>query len=744
MANRTWKITRRELKSFFDSPTAYVVLIVWSVISSYFFFRAAFMIGEASLRPLFELLPWLLLFFVPAVTMRSLAAEKKDGTLEVLLTQPVNEAEVVAGKLAANVLFILIAMVLTLPIPLGLSLGGRLDTGMVAGQYLGSLFLIVGLASVGLFASSLTKNQTVAFIVALALTFALIVSGLGFIILAIPFPLTSVVRGLSAMAHFDSMIRGVISLSDIVYFIALATIFSTLSYLGLRREREARQSTRYKNLRLGTGLITIISVLCALIASTTGWRLDLTAGRLYSLSDASIKLLRELPDPVTITLYSSRQLPPEAELALRDVKDTLVDYQSAGRGRVKAIFKTPADGPGGQDEVQAAGIQLVQFNVVRQDEYQVKQGYLGISIEYQNKRETIPFVNQTSDLEYRLSSLIRKASSGKRKKIAFLSGKNAPQHGADSPPGAEQEKDEYGAWKNVLRDQYEVTDLAVAPDKPLADDIDVLVIAGPKTGATAAELKAISAFLKRGGSVLALLDGLEVNEKMGYVVPIKNNWLSFVRGFGFEVQPKLLFDMRANQQITVGNQSNQFLMPYPFWMRVGPAGDEIIVRDINSVVVPWGQPVVITKKGAGAKPLLTTTKFASAQTKDFTIAPRPDMRVNQADLATFIVAASRKLPGGGRLVVAGDSDFLKDRFTANPQSENGIFGLNAVDWLAQDIALTEIRAKNTQARRLVFPSERVRDLVRYLNLVLVPLAIAASGLARLNRRRALTKKVYGS
>src|SRR3990172_1888101 len=121
--SRIVALAKKELNGYFDSPTAYVLLVVWLAAASYFFFRAAFLINEASLRPLFELLPWLLLFFVPAATMRSLAAERKDGTLEVLLSHPINEAEVVAGKLLANVGFILAALALTLPIAIGLMLG---------------------------------------------------------------------------------------------------------------------------------------------------------------------------------------------------------------------------------------------------------------------------------------------------------------------------------------------------------------------------------------------------------------------------------------------------------------------------------------------------------------------------------------------------------------------------------------------------------------------------------------------
>ncbi len=730
-------LIRKELVGYFDSPTAYVLLVVWSAAAAYFFFRVAFAGGEASLRPLFELLPWLLLFFVPAATMRSLAAERKDGTLEVLLSHPLSEAEVIAGKLAANVIFILIALALTLPIAAGLTLGGRLDLGMVAGEYLGAAFLIIGLASVGLFASSLSRNQTVAFIISLAVTFALLATGLEFVIMALPTYLVGAARGVSALAHFASMTRGVLSLGDVAYFAALTAAFSALSYFGLRREREARHSARYKNLRLGTALILIVAVLAGLIGTAVGGRLDLTSGRLYSLSGATVETLRGLPDNVTIKLYASKALPPEVETSFRDIKDTILDYQTFGNGRVKAIVKSPADGPQGQQEIQSAGIRLVQFNVVSQDEYKVKQGYLGLTVEYKNKKEAIPFIDKTGDLEYQLTRMIRKMSRTKRKKVAFLGG----HEGRTEAPAAEQ-----GAgpdnWRRLIGEEYDVTDVKIEPGRQIPADVGTVVIFGPKTAATKDEVKALSAFLRRGGSVLALIDALEVDTNMMTVKPNEGDFKAFLAKYGLAVEPKLLFDLRANQMINAGGPGNNFLMPYPFWMRVGPASENTIVRDVGAVTFPWGQPVRSIRRGQKLTPLLATSQFAGAQTKNFSIAPDPDMTVGREKLARRVVAAARRLPGGGRLIVVGDSDFLTDRFIGAPQSQNAVFGLNAVDWLSQDASLARIRSKGNQVRPLVFPSEAVRDLVRYLNLIGVPLAVAAFGALRLARRRRLTRQVF--
>ncbi|MBI4503367.1 MAG: ABC transporter permease subunit, partial [Gemmatimonadetes bacterium] len=140
-----WTIARRELRALFDHPTGYILLVVFIAINDFLFFRQAYLMQVASLRPMMDLLPWVALFFVPAVTMRAIAEDTRTGTLEVVLSQPVTEAELLAGKYLGQVLFMWIALLLTVPIPLGLSLGADLQAGVAVAQYVGGAFLVVGL-----------------------------------------------------------------------------------------------------------------------------------------------------------------------------------------------------------------------------------------------------------------------------------------------------------------------------------------------------------------------------------------------------------------------------------------------------------------------------------------------------------------------------------------------------------------------------------------------------------------------
>ncbi len=146
-----WTIARRELKALFDHPTGYILLVVFLVLNNFLFFRQVYIARIASLRPMLELLPWVFLFFVPAITMRALAEDFRSGTLEVVLAQPVSELELLVGKYAGQVLFIWIALALTLPIMLGLSFGADLQVGVIVAQYTGAYLLSGGLAAMWLF-----------------------------------------------------------------------------------------------------------------------------------------------------------------------------------------------------------------------------------------------------------------------------------------------------------------------------------------------------------------------------------------------------------------------------------------------------------------------------------------------------------------------------------------------------------------------------------------------------------------
>ncbi|MCX7984617.1 MAG: ABC transporter permease [Bacteroidetes bacterium] len=228
-------ICQKELRSYFNSAVAYVVLVVFLVIIGWVYTNSLFLLNIASLRIFFEWVPSVFLFVVPAITMRLMAEEKKIGTIELLTTKPLEDWEIVLGKFCAAWLLIAIALVPTLLYYLTVALLGNVDHGTVIGGYLGLLLMAGVYVAIGLFASTLTENQIVAFIVAF-LIMALLY-WFDKILIFVPGFLTSVVEYLGIDYHFSSIARGVIDTRDLVYFLSLLGFSLYLAVVMLERRK---------------------------------------------------------------------------------------------------------------------------------------------------------------------------------------------------------------------------------------------------------------------------------------------------------------------------------------------------------------------------------------------------------------------------------------------------------------------------------------------------------------------------
>ncbi|NJM17130.1 MAG: ABC transporter permease subunit [Bacteroidales bacterium] len=223
-----WVISKRELGSYFDSLLAYIMIIAFLGFSGFFtwlFGQDVFFRKEASLQSFFSVAYWTLFFFIPALTMRLIAEEKSSGTLELLLTKPVNDWQVVTGKFLSTLVLILIALGLTLPYYITIASIGPIDHGAVWTGYLGLILMSAAYISIGVFASSITTNQIVSFLLAL---FIGIFFHLLFGLLARNFSgmLGNVLNYLSVSTHYESISRGVIDSKDLIYFF-------TVIFLGL-------------------------------------------------------------------------------------------------------------------------------------------------------------------------------------------------------------------------------------------------------------------------------------------------------------------------------------------------------------------------------------------------------------------------------------------------------------------------------------------------------------------------------
>jgi len=217
-------IFKKEVRSYFNSPAAYIVVTFFLLFTGYFFGTNLFLMNQANLRTAFGIIPLVFIFFMPAITMRLIAEEKKAGTIELLVTYPIKDSEIIVGKFLSALMLLAVALVFTWFYVISVSLLGNLDGGQVIGGYFGLLLMGAAYLSIGMFASALTENQIVAFIVALVIIFVFFL--LDKILFFIPAPLVSIFQYLSIDYHFENISRGVIDTRDLLYY--LSVIFFSL------------------------------------------------------------------------------------------------------------------------------------------------------------------------------------------------------------------------------------------------------------------------------------------------------------------------------------------------------------------------------------------------------------------------------------------------------------------------------------------------------------------------------------
>ena len=232
---RTFAIARREFASYFNGPAAYIVLGLFLLVMGQFFWQPFFLMNRASVRGMFELMSVLLLPAAPAMTMGLLAEEKRTGTIEVVLTMPLRDSEVVVGKFLGALGLLLVLVTLTVPYPLSVAMLGRLDMGPVAAGYIAIVLQGSAMLAIGVLASSWTENQLIAFFTSGMICF-------GFFMMSrfipfLPSTVASVVEWASFDYHYGSLLRGVIDSRDVVYFLSVTGFALALAFRALESRR---------------------------------------------------------------------------------------------------------------------------------------------------------------------------------------------------------------------------------------------------------------------------------------------------------------------------------------------------------------------------------------------------------------------------------------------------------------------------------------------------------------------------
>lgn len=220
---------KKEVRDYFNGTTAYIFLFIFLVLTNWLFFQNFFLFNQAEMRGYFSLLPWLFILLAPSLTMRLWAEERKSRTIELLLTLPVREIEVVLAKYLSGLTILATALILSLSLPLTIASLGDLDWGPVIGGYFGALLLGGVYLSVGLFASALTKNSLESFLVAAGLCFGLLIIGEDIVLGRLPSLFQFFLYPFGAGFHFNNIAKGIIDLRDLIYYFGVIILFLGLN-----------------------------------------------------------------------------------------------------------------------------------------------------------------------------------------------------------------------------------------------------------------------------------------------------------------------------------------------------------------------------------------------------------------------------------------------------------------------------------------------------------------------------------
>ncbi|MCP4643133.1 MAG: ABC transporter permease subunit [bacterium] len=661
-------IFRRDLASYFKSPVGYIFMIVFLLISVGLYITSFFTFPMADMRGYFANLPILMCVFIPAVTMRVWAEERKENTWEMLLTFPMRGRELVLGKFFATVVFFALTLLATISVPIMLAWLGNPDNGTILSGYLGTLLLGAFFLSIGIFFSGLCKDQIVAFVVTLLACFAVFLLGTNFIAAfiddAVPGLGSLLSQLVGMMDHYGSFTRGVIEVGDVLYFVAWTSLFLVLNSLYIEgRQRPGVRVT-----------FSMAVVMCLAIGLAFNWlltgtsikRWDMTEDKIYTVSDASGRILAKLKSPVQIKLYITPkgEMPTGLKQFEQDVSAKVQELGLASNGKIQFsvipmnasnalsedynAFGEEEEKEGEEkDEVKTLEQRMLEKGVRpftvqdrQQDQVTTQLIYAALGVAYRDKEEE--FIPQLMpqllpELEYRLVNTIYKLALEEKAKVALF----APQDAVNISPQMRQiyaqmgqpipqSEDPYEMVEMLLRqEKYEVERVTVAQDSPLPEEYSSLVILNPRELSDRQKWE-INRALVSGKSVILAVQ----NAEWGYQFPQNGLVVSkrdenpqandLLEQYGLGVDDSILFDVNhVPLSVRTGNNPLEMLtggspidLPFHILLKASSMAQSMpMTQRLSEIFYLWGSALTIdeetlAKYGLNAEVVMHTTERA--------------------------------------------------------------------------------------------------------------------------------------
>lgn len=628
-----YSLFRKEIKTFLGSLIGYLAVLVFLLVSSLFLwvFPGNYNIpdsGYATLEPFFSLAPWLYLFLVPAITMRFFADENRSGTMEILLTRPIADFKLVLAKFLAGMVLVLFSLFPTLLYFLSVYLLGNpigsIDVGATWGSFFGLFFLATIYVAIGIFASSLTDNQIVSFILAMALSF---IFYLGFEFVAsseIPYVFQQVLMWFSINEHFLSASRGVIDLQDVVYFLGMTFLFLYLTSMLIRKGKFNQRKTRLQ-------LTSVVIILLIVFFTSTNFlfRIDLTLDKRYSLSPVSMQITSEIKEPVFIEFFLEGELEPGLKKLQREVFEKIAVLNAYSDKPIRLKITDPYRSRSAEERdslietLYQEGIQPTSFRHQTDEGVSTKLIFPGAIISMGDREVAVNFLKYNQDfsheynfnhsvesVEFELVNAFQKLTRTKKSTVAFLEG-----HG---------EFDRYQVldFATALSADFEVARVNTETLGKYADNFDILIVAGPEKPFEEADKFVIDQYIMNGGKVVWLIDPVKVDVDSlsrgfrTFAFPRDINLGDQLFKYGARLNYELLQDVEC-AQIAVntappGVAAKYTLHPWYYSPLLTPGDDHPLSRNLNRVFTEYVSSMDTTSGNPELKKsvILTTSPYA--------------------------------------------------------------------------------------------------------------------------------------
>ena len=691
-------VFKREFKSYFDSPVAYVFLTAFLVLIGFLSFGVAMLYErrQADLTPFFFWHPWVYLLLVPAATMGLWADERRNGTAELLLTLPMTVWEALIGKFLAAWSFLGIALSLTFPVALTVGYLGSPDWGAVFCGYLGSFLMAGAAAAVGVCASTLSRSSVVGFVISLAMLFVLMIVGFDPVVGAVagwgvPTWITDAVAGCSLLKHFESMRRAVVDFADIGYYAGVIVFFLAAAKTITDGRRGASRGV------VGLGLLAAIVVAADLVLAALPLRFDFTAERLYTLSDGSKAVLAKLEEDVTLKLYvssSSAEMPIALKTYAQRVGNLLREYERASGGHLALETYDPKPDSDAEEWAQRYGIEPQTVNPFG------SPVYFGLVAVCGDHEETLGVVSPKTEstLEYDVTRLVTRVAWPERPVVGVMTSLSDVMGGQMNPMMMQMGQRQPQGWAafTELAKDYEVK--PVATDVSEIDaDVKTLVVLHAKD-LSDKTLYAIDQFVLRGGKLIACVDPFSIKDMLasrqqqnpmmmqmgGQDGPSTLGKLFDAWGVKFDTS-KITGDLAASTKLNNGQGGVE---ENPAFLSLGAANmdkGDLLVQGLTQVMMPFAGAFSFTKKEGDLvfTPVITTGRDTSCSVDKMSIQfgggmkdmiPDGHERVVAARLSGTFKTAFPKGPDGTNdvskaladgksdVLLVADSDFLADDF----------------------------------------------------------------------------------